>query len=73
MNEKPQIWYPYNETFGFYHDLPLAGKRAKQFIDRHNDCKGGHWVLHTREQHYEWHEKKGKHLEFLGLGALWLS
>lgn len=59
------IYWCYNETFGFYHDVPLAGKRAENFVNRKNECKGGHWVLHTPEQHKAWYEAKGRHLDNL--------
>ena len=58
------IYYPYNETFQFY-ELPKAGKRAHQFIEDKNQCKGGHWVLHTKEQYDDWYRKKGQHVDYL--------
>ena len=63
------IYYPYNESFKYY-GLPKAGKRAQQFVNRQNELKGGHWVLHTKEQYDEWFARKGQHirdLEVLGL------
>lgn len=56
------IYYPYNESFKYY-DMPKAGKRAQQFIDDKNQCLGGYWVLHTKEQYDKWYQEKGKHLE----------
>ena len=47
---KPTVHYPYNETFDFYGE-PRAGKRAQEFVDHRNRFKGGHWVLHTKEQY----------------------
>lgn len=61
-----QIYYAYNESFNRYHDLPLAGKRAEAFVNDRNQYKGGHWVLHTKEQYNDWYEKKGKAIEHLG-------
>ena len=63
MNENPRVYWPYNETFGFFHDVPLAGKRAFDFVDRRNRCKGGHWVLKTPEEYTEWYRKKGQFLD----------
>lgn len=62
------IYCPYNETFGFY-TLPKAGKRAQAFIDQRNVCKGGHWVLHSKEQYQDWFRRKGQYilnLELMG-------
>jgi hypothetical protein len=54
------VWYPYNETFKEYGE-PRCGVRAHSFIAYRNTLKGGHWVLHTREQYAEWYEKVGCH------------
>lgn len=62
------VYYPYNITWKRYHDMPLAGKRAFDFIDRKNQCKGGHWVLHSSEQYQQWYDTVGKHAEFLKHG-----
>ncbi len=64
MSDRTVYWC-YNRTFGYYHDVPLAGKRAHDFIDGRNKCKGGVWELHTVDQHREWYDSKGKHLDAL--------
>lgn len=67
---KPEVFWPYNNSFGFYHPVPLAGKRAQQFVDAQNKCKGGHWTLHTIAQYDEWYNKKGQHLEAIEYGLV---
>ena len=67
MNDKTVYWC-YNKTFKYYHDLPLAGKRAYDFIDRQNKCKGGIWELHTVDQYQKWYRDKGRHLDAINLG-----
>lgn len=64
MEEKPEIFYPYNETFKHYAE-PRAGKRAKEFVDRKNKEKGGHWVIHTKSQYDEWYRTVGQHQEHI--------
>ena len=64
------IYYPYNETCDVY-GPPRAGKRAQQYCDEKNQYKGGHYVLHTKKQYDEWYEKKGQHLEALGINSGW--
>lgn len=67
MKEKPAVWWAYND-FGFYHPVPLAGKRAEAFIAERNQEKGGRWTLHTPEQYDEWFQSKGKFLEAMKFG-----
>lgn len=70
-----EIYYPYNETFKRYHELPLAGKRATAFIEKRNQEKSGFWVLHTVEQYMGWYKLKGKFLEqkdFVGRHGMWV-
>lgn len=59
------VYWPYNTTFQRYHDVPLAGKRAKNFVEKRNQEKGGHWVLHSIEQYNAWFESQGKPMEFV--------
>jgi len=54
------IFWAYNTTFNYYHQLPLAGKRAEEFIEKNNKSKGGRWVLHTPEQYDEWYKHRGQ-------------
>ena len=56
---KPEIFYPYNETFKYY-GPPRAGKRAQEYCDEQNECFGGHWVLHTKDQHDDWWNSVGR-------------
>jgi hypothetical protein len=58
-----EVYYAYNKSFQHYHDLPLAGKRAHDFIEKRNQEKGGVWELHTVEQHMKWYESVGKFKE----------
>jgi hypothetical protein len=60
-----EVYWLYNETFGVYHPVPLAGKRAFAFLEDKNQCKGGHWVLHMPVQYDEWFEREGKFKEDL--------
>jgi hypothetical protein len=58
-------YWPWNETFQKYHDTTLFGQEAFDFIERRNECKGGHWVLHTKQQYDEWYTAKGQFLEWI--------
>lgn len=64
------VYYPFNRTFGHYYEsgIPLAGKRARAFIEERNKCKGGVWELHTSEQYLQWYDTVGKHKEYLKYG-----
>jgi hypothetical protein len=57
-------YWPWNETFEHYYETPLVGKEAFDFIERRNECKDGHWVLHTKEQYDQWYKEKGEFLEW---------
>lgn len=57
-----KIYYPWNKTFKYYSE-PKSGKRAFEFIEEQNKCKGGKWVLHNKEEYQDWYDKKGKFLE----------
>ncbi len=57
------VYWLYNETFDRFHDVPLAGKRAFDFLEKHNQCKGGHWVLKTPEEYAEWYKAKGRFID----------
>ena len=63
------VYWPYNETFGCFRETPLAGRRAQEFVDKNNLCKGGHWVLCSPEEYQRWYEAKGQHLEWLKVGV----
>ncbi len=59
MKNKPEMFYPYNETFEIY-GPPKAGlKRAKEFCEKIQG-KSGNWIIHTEKQHDEWWNSKGK-------------
>jgi hypothetical protein len=62
------IYWPYSDLLKMYYGSPIAGlSRCRAFCDERNKCKGGKWIVHTKQQYDEWYEKKGKHLEHLGL------
>jgi len=62
--ESRTIYYPYNESFKTY-GPPRAGKRAQEYVDAQNELKGGHWVIHTKEQYDEWYRSHGSHLDHI--------
>jgi hypothetical protein len=43
-------YYPFNESFKQY-GKPSTKRRAQRFVNERNTYKGGHWVLHTKEQY----------------------
>ena len=52
-----KIYCPYNETFDRYfcrYSSLMTKKEALEFINLHNQCLGGHYVLHTNKQYKEW-------------------
>lgn len=53
-----QVFWPYNETFRYFHDVPLAGKRAQHFIDERNQNKEGRWILVPSEEYHKSHVGK---------------
>jgi hypothetical protein len=63
--EKPQVYWPYNKTFRYYHDFPLAGKRAQDFVDKRNQCKGGQWILVPSAEYHKWYKAVGQHQDYL--------
>ena len=60
MNDKPEIFYPYNETFKTYGEAKAGMARAQAICDRENQLKGGRWVVHTKAQHDEWWNRVGR-------------
>lgn len=60
MNDKPEIFYPYNESFNQYGEAKAGMIRAQNFCNRQNQLKGGHWVIHTKAQHDEWWNSVGR-------------
>lgn len=52
-----EMMYPYNETFDYFGEPRMGLERAKQYIDRMNMCKGGHWVLGTKDAYDAWIKK----------------
>ena len=50
-------YYPYCETFDKY-ESAMTKEQAEAFVTQRNKCKGGHWVVHTKEEHDQ--NKKSK-------------
>jgi len=35
----------FNSSFNFYFRWPMPRKECQEFVDRNNECKGGHWEV----------------------------
>lgn len=44
----------YNKTFDFYSGLVFSKTEVEEFVNEHNQCKGGHWIIHTEDQYMTW-------------------
>lgn len=54
--DKYEICYVYNETFKKYRCEEMTREQCQKFVDAHNQCKGGHWVIRPKgewQEHYE--------------------
>jgi hypothetical protein len=50
--KKYELCYLFNETFGYYRDREGCAPRQdlEKELERLNQCKGGRYVIHTKQQ-----------------------